>query len=101
MTAGRLGWFVLGYLVLGFGVNVILNVTIMAIAALKDAAKDYETTECSDNLIEAMNEAFASSEDCFPDDPPKVSLFKTFLIGLLTWPVSLPKAFIELYKSIK
>ena len=94
MTMGRIGWFILGYLVLGYVLDVILTLVIVALKKYKDSKEktDENMNELDDRL--AIVDEAAEMEN---PEYPGAAWFKYWLIGRLTWPVSLPVGLYYLY----
>ena len=95
---GNIGWFILIYFAVGWVLDVILMLGLVALSAWKDAKNGNE--ECLNELgdqFEYIGEC-CEAENSGRDGMGKL---KAWLIGRLTWPISIPIGLNYLWSAIK
>jgi len=93
---GNLGWFILLYIVVGWIIDLVIMLGMKVYFGVKDRKKDDKSFWLVENgLNEAIEENFP------PVDDPKKFMFKSFIIGRLFWPITIPIGIIHLWPHIK
>ena len=111
---GSIGWLLLGYWVLGMIVNSVSTILLIFIAAYKDCKetkKKHEAGELKESdpdvikrleaFDEMMDETSEAAEVRFDPGNPARAKFKLWLIGIATWPVSVPTGWVAIWKRMK
>ena len=98
----KIGWFILIYVGVGWIIDLIITIGLIIIAAYKDE-KHKDKTQCVKSLgdaVQRINIACAD-EDKVYDRKKGTSKFKSWLIGRLIWPISIPVGLNYLWNAIK
>ena len=103
---GSIGWYILGYFVLGVICEVVGSVALVVAAAISDIRwdmKNDKTMERADTTEALCDTASWANEmlqyRCQMTENPQGSYMLEFMKTIAIWPYSLPKAFTILWKQ--
>lgn len=112
MTFGSIGWFVIGYLLLGWAVDKITTTTLIIIVKVLDHKRQKEI-ENESPAQKAMRLVWPKYEESYSEkladvksevmdvvtDTPK-TFFTSVALGLIFWPYTIPRGTIALWRGI-
>lgn len=95
----KIGWFFLIYFVVGWVIDVIITFGLVVIAAYKDQ-KHNDKTKCLESFGNAIDDVDVL---CAEEDNGRKGFgkLKAWLLGRLTWPISIPIGICYLWDAIK